>query len=314
MEIFLTTPALIKIKRTYPNKGICKNLAKLAEANQNWEESLYWWSELLQIQKDDRHKNIYLFKIANCLHQLNRTEKAMEIINSLNNNKNLVSTNDITQTEKPHVPQKLSLVILNWDRKNIIENLIEQYSKYECIDDIIVWNNNKKHFLKFDNQIVKVVNTSWDLGVDTRYAACLLSKNNNILIHDDDLKITEESVNFLFETYLKDPDRIHSIHGRNLQNGVYNVEDCYGEVDIVLTRAQIINKKYINTFFNRSHLFSSLRKYSCGNGEDIIMNYLVRSITGKKNLAHYVIYQDNDDQNILKSAISTRKFHHETRQ
>jgi hypothetical protein len=316
MEIFLPSPICIQLKSKYPatRPDISKNLAKLAEEHKNWEESLYWWYEFLDTQTEDKHKNSCLLKIANALYKLHRTEEANQIINKLNTNKNKITPNETIKIEKSETLQKLTLVILNWDRKNMIEDLVNEYSKYQYIDDIIVWNNNKKHFLKFDDQIVKVVNTTWDLGLDTRYAACYLSKNENILLHDDDLKLTEQSVNFLFEKYLQEPDRIHSIHGRNLKNGLYNVEDCYGEVDIVLTRAQIINKKYINTFFEKSHLFSSIRKYSCGNGEDIIMNYIVRSITGKKNLSHYVLHQDQYEQNILKTAISGRKYHLETRQ
>jgi hypothetical protein len=226
----------------------------------------------------------------------------------------MTEDHDLVCQIKPQFTQKLSLIILNWDRANIVEKIVEKYSQYNCIDDIIIWNNNKNHHLSFDNPSIKTINTNWDLSLDTRYAAFYLAKNDNILLHDDDLELPEESVEYLFQKYLQDPDRIHATHGRNLENGKYKVKDCYGEVDIVLTRAQIINKKYANMYFNKSYLFSSLRKYSCGNGEDIVMNYIVRSITGKKNLAYNIFLEDSDEQSVPKSAISGRKYHNETRQ
>ncbi len=210
--------------------------------------------------------------------------------------------------------QKLSMVILNWKRTQCLETIVEKYATYGFIEDIIVWNNNREVRINFDHlPNVKVVNCSFDHGLDSRFAACLLCNRDHILIQDDDLIMPKISLLFLFQRYLKQSSIIHGILGRSSFNG-YERAEVYGSVDIVLTRAMILNCKYIKPYFKAVSAFDDIRKYTCGNGEDIIMNYVVKNLTGMKNKAYAVLYKDYDLQSkVSQHAMWRRPLHFQVR-
>jgi hypothetical protein len=57
-------------------------------------------------------------------------------------------------------------------------------------------------------------------------------------------------------------------------------------------------------------MFDDLRGYGCGNGEDIVMNYVIRAITGERNMAYPISYKDlSDDVEISRHSISRRQGH-----
>jgi len=206
--------------------------------------------------------------------------------------------------------KKLSVVILNWHRFELLKQIVEKYSNFSFVGDIVVWNNNKDVKISFENKKnVKVVNCSFDHGLDSRFAAGLLCESEFILFHDDDLIVSEQVLAFLFQQALKDPAIIHSLHGRNVASG-YNTVNAYGQVDVVLTRAQILNQKYIRPYFEIISMFDYIRRFTCGNGEDIIMNYLVRHLNGRKNRAYMTLYKDWDRlQGVFETSIQQRPFH-----
>jgi SAM-dependent methyltransferase len=186
----------------------------------------------------------------------------------------------------------ISLVILNWMRPAGVMRLLQDYRQYSLIDDFIVFNNNRD--FNFPDNIIpglKVINTNTDFGLSTRFAAGLLAKNDTILIHDDDQFLLEESIEKLYQSYLQDPDIIHGIYGRPVDEtnqyliygGKARPNLPFGEMDIVLTLCMLINKKYISEYFKNIHKFYNLIKYTQGNGEDIIMSYTVKSLSKRFN-------------------------------
>lgn len=215
--------------------------------------------------------------------------------------------------KKKFSDQKLSVVFLNWKTPELVKELLEQYLSYNFVDDIVVWNNNSDAKFEFRHPSVKIVNTKFDSGLDSRYAAATLTNNEHVLIHDNDLMLPSLSLRMLFVRYLGSPDIIHACaQGRNVSRG-YNQKNVYGDVDIVLTRCQIMNKKYIPEFFKAVNQFDYIRKYCCGNGEDIIMNYVVRSVSKKRNRAYNFPRAELIDESGKKFAIYKRPFHNEVR-
>jgi SAM-dependent methyltransferase len=186
----------------------------------------------------------------------------------------------------------ISLVILNWMRPAGVMRLLQEYSEYSLIDDFIVFNNNRD--FNFPSNVIpglKVVNASTDFGLSTRFAAALLAKNDIVLIHDDDQFLFEESVEKLHQAYIRDPDIIHGIYGRPVDEtnryliygGKARPNLAFGDMDIVLTLCMLVNKKYIGEYFKNIHEFYNLIKYTQGNGEDIIMSYTVKSLSKRFN-------------------------------
>ncbi|MEI7998364.1 MAG: hypothetical protein WCH62_02525 [Candidatus Omnitrophota bacterium] len=222
----------------------------------------------------------------------------------------------IERTQKRLLKQnKLSVVILNWKRPDLLKKIIKTYMQYSFIDDFVIWNNNSKEPILLDNfPKVKVINCKYDAGLDSRYAATMMANQEHVLIHDDDLILSQLSLALLFKEYLRLPDVIHGLIGRNINKG-YNLRNVVGKVDIVLTRCQILNKRYIRPYFQNVALFDYIRTLTCGNGEDIIMNYVVRGITGRKNVVHRFPFHDYDtSREVSKESIRLRPFHQEQRQ
>jgi hypothetical protein len=208
------------------------------------------------------------------------------------------------------VKEKLTLIIMNWKRPQMVSMLVERYSTYSAIGDIVIWNNNPEcsfDFAKYPH--VKVVTCKYDAGLDSRWAAGVLADQEHLLIHDDDLILTEAALRLLFRRYLRQPHLCHGIAGRHLQDH-YNVMDAFGHVDVVLTTCLIISRRYVRDYFERVASFDDLRNYGCGNGEDIVMNYVVRSITGEKNKAHRIPYLNaSKDPTVSRYSIGRRPGH-----
>jgi hypothetical protein len=206
--------------------------------------------------------------------------------------------------------RRLSLIIMNWKRPQMVTKIVERYSNYSIIGDIIVWNNNFESTLDFKNlPNVKVVICKHDAGLDSRWAAGILADQEHLLVHDDDLILTEKSLKLLFHKYLRNPELCHGICGRNLADRYIPV-DSFGPVDVALTTCLIINRRYIGAYFQHVQMFDDLRNYGCGNGEDILMNWVVRGVTGKKNMAHRIPFADsNKDSAVSLHSIGRRPGH-----
>lgn len=206
---------------------------------------------------------------------------------------------------------KLTLVIMNWKRPEMVRRIVETYSRYSFIGEIVLWDNNWDGMTDLPRgPKLKTVSCRYDAGLDSRWAACALAQHEHVLVHDDDLILAEEDLRLLFRRYLGAPHLCHGVAGRNFQGGRYVLGDSYGRVDIVITPCMIFNERYVDEYFKRIALFDDLRSYHCGNGEDIVMNYVVRSLTGQRNLAHRIPFTNfAKASGIANHAISARPRH-----
>jgi SAM-dependent methyltransferase len=197
-----------------------------------------------------------------------------------------------------------------------VTRLLQEYYNYSLIDDFIVFNNNRDY--KFPNNVIpglKVVNTNTDFGLNTRFAAGLLAKNDVILIHDDDQFLPEKSLEKLYHAYVKEPDIIHGIYGRPVDEtnryliygGKARPNLPFGEMDIVLTLCMLINKKYISEYFKNIHKFYNLIKYTQGNGEDIIMSYVVKSLSKRLNRTYDLPRINREDSTAYSDTVALSK-------
>lgn len=267
----------------------------------------YFWLR----NEDESRVREYVFGAADRLGVFRRTLTA-RVVRQYRRAAAALAT-EMVSVRGPDHGQRLSLVIMNWERPQIVEQIVSTYSAYRVIGDIVVWNNNPSSSLDLDRLgvlgDVKSVTCKHDAGLDSRWAAGILGNHEHLLIHDDDILLTERQLTFLFAKYLRRPELSHGTCGRNVSDG-YNSRSAFGDVDIVLTTCLILHKRYIRDYFERVALFDDLRSYGCGNGEDIIINYVIRSITGKKNRAHFISYVDaNQDLQVSMHSISRRPRH-----
>jgi hypothetical protein len=176
-------------------------------------------------------------------------------------------------------------VILNWKRPENVKRILDGWKRKLIVKEAIVVNNNPEHFFKHD--WATCLNLTRDCGLYTRFTAAELASYEEILIQDDDIELPSETINSLYRAYIREPEIIHGLYGRN-GGQHYTYTNVMGEVPIVLTRAMVFNRLYAGIFFNHIHYFDDLQVGSnpYGNGEDIIFSYIVRSVSGKLNKAY----------------------------
>jgi len=182
----------------------------------------------------------------------------------------------------------ISAVMLNWARKDNVTNIVNSWRASALIDDAVIWNNNPQERVEMPYQQLIVINSSHDMGVTTRFNAALLTKNNCILIQDDDLLLPANTLEQLYERWKEDPLIIHGLFGRRPQpDGTYGYEARRSNMscDIVLTRALLVSRLHIAHFFTELPFFADILDEGVpkGNGEDIVFSYVVKHRTGKQN-------------------------------
>lgn len=143
--------------------------------------------------------------------------------------------------------RKTTLILLSWGRLRNIKRIINAYVKFPRIDEIILWNNNPKYTLEIRHPKIKYFQSKNYFTI-SRYAATFFSRNEDILFQDDDLLLTEDQIERLYEAHLTYPDSIVGCFGRNLVNGKYVKIYSYGKVDLVLGRVMLFNKSLIGNF------------------------------------------------------------------
>jgi len=178
--------------------------------------------------------------------------------------------------------EKLSVVILNYNRPYNLKNYIIPYlEKNKLVDEIIISHGKEK--TAFDNDKGKIKNLQhWgemnkEYGLTLRFLSALESKNEHILIMDDDIIPTHETIRFLKDK-IEEEENIHGIYGRDInQKGEYIKSNVFGSVPMVLTRCLITTKSMCHYFISRfrsyeDEIISKSKPY--WNGEDIVFNLL----------------------------------------
>lgn len=187
---------------------------------------------------------------------------------------------------------KCSVIIMSWKRPENIVEILQKYNTYGCVSEIIIWNNNKDFYISnLGLSKVKNINCEKDFGLNTRFAGCLLAENRCVVVHDDDLIVSEQNIQNLIDHFKLDYTRIYTYEGRNLVDDKYSYDQNARienpskntEAEISLTRIACFDRMYAVEYFK----YSDLIFYDfdlCLNGEDILLSYLTSHLSGKKPL------------------------------
>lgn len=229
---------------------------------------------------------------------------------------------------------KLSVVILNFSRPNYIkEYILPKLVTYPDIDEIIISHGKKETAFdikaldidpKLHEDYLKIKNLKhWEkdnsqYGLALRFLSALESKNENLIIMDDDITPAKETVDFLKEKIEEDPQRIYGIYGRNINDkNEYSYTNYFGTTPIVLTRCLITTKEMCQYFMDNfrnyeNDLIKNSKPY--WNGEDILFSLLSIQKYGKLPKA-YDLKHDNRVANYLdvSESISIGKGHDQYR-
>jgi len=207
----------------------------------------------------------------------------------------------------------ISLVSLHWKRTENTHLIVDGLKNHPLISEVIVWNNNSETHLKCSEGI-RVVNSSDDFGLNTRFAAALLAANDCILTVDDDIFPHKDTVSELFRCWQDEPDVLHTLHGRApTQENTYAVDVLasgdYAEAEISLTRCTMYHKQHASRYFLIQPQVRDREHSTPNNGEDIILSYIARSISGKMNR----VYSFSSSELHAPHAIHHRSGHREYR-
>lgn len=186
----------------------------------------------------------------------------------------------------------ISLLINSWKRPENVMEILDFQSRYDLVGEIIVFNNYKGFALSHDSPKVKIVNTSHDFGLRTRWANMYLARNECVIFQDDDLILEEDGIEKFWKAHNQDSERGYAAWGRNPdEDGVYNMANASGEIEIMLTRACCVNRRILPYLIQSEINFLSQDDFEYTNGEDIFLSYCLTSFYGKLNRRLSIPYE-----------------------
>ena len=166
--------------------------------------------------------------------------------------------------------EKISVIILNYNRPHNLEKSLPILNKYKVIDEIIVSHGNPKKFKNFDFTKVKNrkdYDNTWGAGI--RFLLDLDTiKNDQILFLDDDLLPSENLVNILTSKIYNKPDKIYGPDGRTCNKFGY----FHHSTNTILTTIMMTSKKVIKNYQNNFKKYEKLIIKNKGNCEDLTFN------------------------------------------
>ena len=189
-----------------------------------------------------------------------------------------------------------TVIILNWRRCANVRAILDTYTRYRRVAEIIVWNNNPDLTFTYSHPKVRSVNSD-ELGLSTRWAAALLASHGCIIVADDDLIAEEDTIDRLIEWWQRDPDRVYTLHGRNPTAGNdYGVHVDHvrqpTEAVMHLTRLACLDRRHVPHYFLALEELDLRIDPANGGGEDIVMSFALTRATGKRPLVVPGSYRD----------------------
>lgn len=205
----------------------------------------------------------------------------------------------------------ISVVVTSCHRPENVNRICANLFKYQMVNDIIVWHSNpqNRHLLNVGQFAkVSVVETSDDFGLNVRFLAGMLAKNNHILFQDDDVIVPQETVERLL-TESGEYGKLVGVIGRNFNwsNLTYSAKTYFGEVDLVLTTCCMIGYDYL--FQIAAQAFKYAKQRPTFNFDDMFMSLGYRKQSGEKPKA----FQLPITRLPQHSALSHRSTHYEER-
>ncbi len=205
--------------------------------------------------------------------------------------------------------KSISAVVLNWKRPDNVKAIVDNWQVSGVINEALVWNNSPQ---KFTHEWATVINSSRDVGLYSRFAAAALTKNDGILIQDDDVQLPIASLRTLLDHWNNDRGIIHGVFGRRFNKDDYDSTCAIGDVPVILTRALMVHRRFIPKFFAAADYFKHIQNSSIpyGNGEDIIFSYSVRAESGRLNRAYDLEVVELPDPNSISNRLGHKAHRH----
>tara|TARA_R100001510_G_scaffold38072_1_gene34441 strand:- start:19618 stop:21099 length:1482 start_codon:yes stop_codon:yes gene_type:complete len=143
----------------------------------------------------------------------------------------------------------ISAVLLVWKRIESTKILVDQVSRIQHIDEIILWNNNQDFSYTQDMfpgvKNITIVNSHINKITFGRYLGAYLAKNQHVFVQDDDWNIKD--FEFIYEKYKKTKSNIVAVcpssHMQDLERNKF-----VGWGSIFNKKALGVFRKYISIY------------------------------------------------------------------
>jgi GT2 family glycosyltransferase len=105
----------------------------------------------------------------------------------------------------PQAP-RVSACMLSWKRPENLPAIVRALRRVECIDEILVWNNNPAVKLEFPEPGTRVIESPVNQSCYGRFLCAAQARNPVVYVQDDDA--LNHDVAGLYDRFLRDPSRI----------------------------------------------------------------------------------------------------------
>jgi glycosyltransferase involved in cell wall biosynthesis len=115
----------------------------------------------------------------------------------------LASTTSIS-VSAPRAP--VSACLVSWKRPQNLHAIVRALENVECIDEILVWNNNPAVKLDLPGPIIRVIESAENQSCYGRFLCAAQARNPVVYVQDDDA--LNHDIGGVYDQFLRDPTRI----------------------------------------------------------------------------------------------------------
>ncbi len=117
--------------------------------------------------------------------------------------------------------QNVSACLLSWKRPRNMQRIVDNLRMHDCIDDIVIWNNNPDIILEIRDHKTTIINSPTNIKTYGRFLSAYHAAHPHIYTQDDDC--IPRAIPELWRMYQSDPSCI--AHG--LKEDLYNERQQY---------------------------------------------------------------------------------------
>ena len=176
---------------------------------------------------------------------------------------------------------KMSVIILSYNRPHNIEDILKKITKYRLIDEIIISHGSKKFYKKYNYKKIKNI---IDIKNNNIYRAARrffnikYVKNDIVMFLDDDILPSEDLVNEAYNKIVNsNTNTFYGKYKRTCNKNGY-IPKSHITNNIILTGLSICKKNIIKEYLNNKNGFAKYKKFLIkhkGNCEDLAFNAFI---------------------------------------
>lgn len=131
---------------------------------------------------------------------------------------------------RPVPRESVSACLLSWKRPQNLQIIVRALRNIECVDEILIWNNNSEVTLEIADSRTRVIQSEKNLGCYGRFVCAAQAKNPVVYVQDDDA--LNNDVAGLYREFLDHPNAI--AHALAPTHWAERNRQVYGEAQAAL--------------------------------------------------------------------------------